>query len=131
MSASPVVIDRLDHMVLTVADIDATCAFYDRVLGIEKVVFGGGRVALAFGDQKINLHPAGNLYDPHADQPIPGSGDICLIAATPLAQVIAHLNDCGVEIIDGPVARTGAKGALTSVYFRDPDGNLVEVSNYD
>jgi len=118
-------------MVLIVTDIDATCDFFSRILGIEKVVFGGGRVALAFGEQKINLHPSGNPYYPHADQPIPGSGDICLISATPLAKVIAHLKDCGVEIIDGPVARTGSKGPITSVYIRDPDGNLVEVSNYD
>ncbi|MCH8237566.1 MAG: VOC family protein [Proteobacteria bacterium] len=128
---SSVTIDRIDHMVLTVADIDATCDFYGRVLGMEKVVFAGGRVALSFGRQKINLHPAGNEYDPRAKNPAPGSGDFCLITETPLAQVMVHLEDSGVEIIEGPVTKTGAQGSITSVYFRDPDENLVEVSNYD
>ncbi len=129
--ASPITIDRLDHMVLTVADIDATCDFYGRVLGMEEVVFAGGRVALGFGKQKINLHPAGNEYDPRAKHPVPGSGDLCLITETPLDDVIAHLEAEGVEIIEGPVAKTGATGSITSVYFRDPDENLIEVSNYD
>ena len=129
--ASPITIDRLDHMVLTVADIDATCDFYDRVLGMEEVVFAGGRGALGFGKQKINLHPAGNEYDPRAKHPVPGSGDLCLITETPLDDVIAHLAAEGVEIIEGPVAKTGATGPITSVYFRDPDDNLIEVSNYD
>ena len=129
--ASPITIDRLDHMVLTVADIDATCDFYGRVLGMEEVVFAGGRVALGFGKQKINLHPAGNEYDPRAKHPVPGSGDLCLITETPLDDVIAHLEAEGVEIIEGPVAKTGATGPITSVYFRDPDENLIEVSNYD
>lgn len=129
--ASSVTIDSIDHLVLTVADIDTTCDFYGRVLGMEKAVFAGGRVALSFGRQKINLHPAGNEYDPRAKHPVPGSGDFCLITETPLADVIAHLGASGVEIIEGPVAKTGAQGAITSVYFRDPDENLVEVSNYD
>ncbi len=129
--SAPVTIDRLDHMVLTVADIDATCAFYGRVLGMEKVVFGGVHTALAFGRQKINLHPAGNEYVPHAAHPAPGSGDLCLITETPIAQVIAHLEACGVAIEEGPVPKTGATGPITSVYFRDPDGNLIEVANYD
>ena len=129
--ASSVTIDRIDHLVLTVADTDATCDFYGRVLGMEKVVFAGGRVALSFGRQKINLHPAGNEYDPRAKNPAPGSGDFCLITETPLAQVMVHLEDSGVEIIEGPVTKTGAQGSITSVYFRDPDENLVEVSNYD
>ena len=129
--ASPITIDRIDHMVLTIADIDATCEFYGRVLGMEKVVFAGGRVALGFGKQKINLHPAGNEYDPRAKHPVPGSGDLCLITETPLDDVIAHLESEGVEIIEGPVAKTGATGPITSVYFRDPDENLIEVSNYD
>ena len=122
---------RIDHMVLTVADIGETCDFYGRVLGMEKIVFAGGRVALGFGSQKINLHPAGNEYDPRAKNPVPGSADFCLISETPIGDVIAHLGACGVNIIDGPVAKTGAVGALTSVYFRDPDDNLVEVSNYE
>ncbi len=129
--SAPVTIDRLDHMVLTVADIEATCAFYGRVLGMEKVVFAGGRTALAFGQQKINLHPAGNEYTPRAAHPVPGSGDLCLITETPIAQVIAHLEACGVAVEEGPVPKTGATGPITSVYFRDPDGNLIEVANYD
>ncbi len=129
--SAPVTIDRLDHMVLTVADIDATCAFYGRVLGMEKVVFAGGRTALAFGRHKINLHPAGNEYVPHAAHPAPGSGDLCLITETPIERVIAHLEACGVAVEEGPVPKTGATGPITSVYFRDPDGNLIEVANYD
>ena len=129
--SAPVTIDRLDHMVLTVADIDATCAFYGRVLGMEKVVFAGGRTALAFGQQKINLHPAGNEYVPRAAHPVPGSGDLCLITEPPLEKVIAHLEACGVAVEEGPVSKTGATGPITSVYFRDPDGNLIEVANYD
>lgn len=126
-----VIIDRIDHLVLTVADIDATCEFYGRVLGMEKIVFAGGRVALGFGGQKINLHLAGNEYDPRAQNPSPGSADFCLIAETLLEKVIAHLEACNVDIIEGPVAKTGAKGPITSVYFLDPDENLIEVSNYD
>ncbi len=129
--SSPIIIDRIDHMVLTVADRDATCDFYSRVLGMEKVEFAGGRVALGFGKQKINLHPADAPYTPRAENPMTGAGDLCLITETPLADVIAHLQAEGVEIIEGPVAKTGAQGAITSVYFRDPDENLVEVSNYD
>ena len=125
-----ITIDRLDHLVLTVADIKTTCDFYARVLGMEKVAFAGGRTALAFGRQKINLHPAGNEYDPKAVMPMPGSCDLCLIAAVPIDDVIAHLNAEGVEIIEGPSLRTGATGPINSVYFRDPDGNLIEVSNY-
>ena len=129
--ARPVIIDRIDHMVLTVADIDETCDFYARVLGMEKVVFAGGRVALAFGCQKINLHPAAAPYTPRAKAALPGTGDLCLIANTPIAQVIQHLKAEGVPILQGPVAKTGATGPITSVYFRDPDDNLIEVSNYD
>ena len=125
-----ITIDHLDHLVLTVANIGITCDFYARVLGMKKVTFGGGRVALAFGRQKINLHPAGNEYDPKAVTPMPGSGDLCFIAAEPMDDVIAHLNAQGVEIIEGPGERTGATGPINSVYFRDPDGNLIEVSNY-
>jgi catechol 2,3-dioxygenase-like lactoylglutathione lyase family enzyme len=127
---SPITINRLDHLVLTVRDIAATCDFYGRVLGMDKVEFAGGRVALAFGNQKINLHPAGNEYEPKADTPVPGSGDLCFIADTPIDDVIAHLGACDVEIIEGPAQKTGATGSILSVYFRDPDGNLIEVSNY-
>jgi len=123
-------IDRIDHFVLTVRDLDATCAFYSRVLGMEVITFAGGRKGLAFGAQKINLHLAGREFEPKAHRATPGSGDFCLVTTVPLADVIAHLASCGVEIIEGPVDRTGATGALRSVYFRDPDLNLVEVSNY-
>jgi catechol 2,3-dioxygenase-like lactoylglutathione lyase family enzyme len=122
-------IDRLDHLVLTVADVDATVAFYARVLGMAAVTFGGGRRALAFGAQKFNLHQAGREFAPRARRPTPGSADVCLITATPLADAMAHVRACGVEIEEGPVDRTGATGPLRSFYFRDPDGNLIEVSN--
>jgi catechol 2,3-dioxygenase-like lactoylglutathione lyase family enzyme len=124
-------INRLDHLVLTVNDIEATCSFYKRVLGMEVVVFGGGRKALSFGAQKINLHQKGEEYEPKASKPTPGSGDLCFITRVPISEVIAHLNSCGIEIIEGPTRRTGATGPTISVYFRDPDLNLIEVSNYE
>jgi catechol 2,3-dioxygenase-like lactoylglutathione lyase family enzyme len=123
-------IDRLDHLVLTVASIDASCSFYARTLGMAVVRFGQGRTALAFGTQKINLHLAGKEFVPHAQHPVPGSADICLITTTPLDQAMAHVRAQGVEILEGPVDRTGATGPMRSFYFRDPDGNLIEVSNY-
>lgn len=123
-------IDHLDHFVLTVRDIDATCAFYTRVLGMDARTFGDGRRSLHFGAAKINLHQQGREFDPRAATPVPGSADICLIASTPLGEVIRHLLECGVEIIEGPVQKTGATGPILSVYIRDPDGNLIEVSNY-
>jgi catechol 2,3-dioxygenase-like lactoylglutathione lyase family enzyme len=123
-------IERLDHLVLTVRDIAATCAFYSTVLGMEVVTFGAGRKALAFGQQKFNLHEAGREFEPKADRPTPGSADLCLIADGSLAGVIDHLRTCGVPILEGPVKRTGALGPITSVYFRDPDQNLIEVSTY-
>ena len=124
-------IDRIDHLVLTVRDIDAACAFYSRVLGMSVVTFAGGRKALQFGAQKFNLHESGNEFDPKAARPTPGSVDVCLISAVPLPEVVAHLRRCGVAIIEGPVTRTGALGPIRSVYFRDPDMNLIEVSTYD
>lgn len=123
-------IDRLDHLVLTVASIEATCGFYSRVLGMRVSRFGEGRTALHFGCQKINLHEVGREFVPRAGRATAGSGDLCLIAATPLDDVIQHLHACGVEIIEGPVAKTGATGPIRSVYFRDPDENLIEVSEY-
>ena len=123
-------IDRLDHLVLTVSDMDATCMFYTRVLGMRVVTFGAGRKALAFGTQKINLHQAGHEFEPKALHPSPGSGDLCFITDLPLAQVIAHVRSCGVAIEEGPVARTGATGPIESIYLRDPDGNLIEIANY-
>ena len=123
-------IDRLDHLVLTVADVDATVAFYVRVLGMAAVTFGAGRRALAFGAQKINLHAAGAELAPHALHPAPGSADLCLVTKVSLADALAHVRGCGVTIEEGPVMRTGATGPIESFYFRDPDGNLIEVSNY-
>ncbi|MCE1242602.1 VOC family protein [Oryzomicrobium sp.] len=123
-------IDRLDHLVLTVRDIDATCDFYARVMGMEAVTFGAGRRALSFGRQKINLHQAGKEFEPKAERPTPGSADLCFITATPLEAAMAHVRAAGVTIVEGPVARTGAVGPIQSFYFRDPDLNLIEVSNY-
>lgn len=125
-----VAIDRIDHIVLTVFDLDRTIDFYSRVLGMEPVAFAGGRRGLAFGRQKLNLHQAGREFEPKALRPAPGAIDLCFISATPLEDVIAALKAEGVAIIEGPVPKTGALGPMMSVYFRDPDGNLLEVSNY-
>ncbi len=122
-------IDSLDHLVLTVADVEATCTFYRRVLGMEIVTFAGGRKALAFGRQKINLHERGREFEPKAQHPTPGSGDLCFITSIALPELVAHLAAERVAVIEGPVPRTGAAGPILSVYFRDPDGNLIEVSN--
>ncbi len=126
-----IAIDRIDHFVITVADVGATCDFYSRVLGMEVVTFGAEkRKALSCGRNKINLHQSGQEFEPKAHRVMPGSADFCLITETPLADVISHLKDCGVALVQGPVPKSGATGQLQSVYFRDPDGNLVEVSNY-
>ncbi len=122
-------IDRLDHLVLTVADIERTCAFYERVLGMQAISFGRGRRALSFGESKINLHQAGHEFEPKADAPTPGSADLCFTTSVPLVEVMEHLHDCEVAIVEGPVRRSGATGALNSIYLRDPDGNLIEISN--
>ena len=124
-------VDGLDHLVFTVADIEATCEFYQRVLGMKVVTFAADRKALAFGTQKINLHQHGHEFEPKAERPAPGSVDLCFFTAVPITDVISHLKSCGIEILEGPVNRTGARGPITSVYFRDPDCNLIEVSNYD
>lgn len=124
-------IDRLDHLVLTVSDIDATCSFYKNALGMEIVVFGGGRKVLSFGLQKINLHQKGKEYEPKAFKPTPGSGDLCFITSVPISEVVEYLKSYGIELIEGPVKRTGATGPVISVYLRDPDLNLIEVSNYE
>jgi len=124
-------IDRLDHLVLTVKDIDTTCAFYRRVLGMQVITFGNGRRALAFGSQKINLHQQGKEFEPKAGSPTPGSADLCFITSVPLPEVLAHLRSSGVPVIEGPVKQTGAIGPIVSLYFRDPDMNLIEVSNHD
>jgi catechol 2,3-dioxygenase-like lactoylglutathione lyase family enzyme len=123
-------IDALDHFVLTVRDVDATVAFYTRVLGMEAITFGVGRRVLAFGAQKINLHEAGREFEPKALHPTPGAADLCFITSASPPSVLAHLQACGVEVLEGPVSRTGARGLIVSVYFRDPDGNLLEVSSY-
>jgi len=127
--ATGIVIDRLDHLVLTVSDLQRTIAFYEKVLGMEVVRFGGGRYALHFGRQKINLHERGREFEPKAHTPCPGSADLCFIASTPLDDVIRHLENRGVPIEEGPVDRTGAGGKIRSVYVRDPDRNLIEISN--
>jgi catechol 2,3-dioxygenase-like lactoylglutathione lyase family enzyme len=123
-------IERIDHFVLTVRDIAATCDFYGRGLGMEVQTFGAGRTALRFGAQKINLHEAGREFEPKAASPTPGSGDVCLITERPLAEVIAHLQAEGFAIEEMPSPRTGAVGPITSIYLRDPDRNLVEISTY-
>lgn len=120
-------IQQLDHFVLTVRDVEATCEFYRRVLAMEVVTFGAGRRALRFGDQKINLHQAGREFDPKADRPTPGSADLCFLSDTPLAVWMKHLHGTGVPIEEGPVPRTGARGPIESIYLRDPDGNLLEI----
>ena len=124
-------VDRIDHFVLTVNDIEATCNFYQRVCGMDVITFGNGRKALSFGRNKINLHKAGNELEPKSAVPTPGSGDFCLIASVSMVDIINHLKATDVEIEEGPVPRTGAKGPISSVYFRDPDENLVEISVYE
>jgi len=122
-------VKQLDHLVLTVENIDETVLFYESVLGMQKEVFEGGRVALKFGSQKINLHEAGKEFEPKAHNPTPGSADLCFITDIDLNLAMEHVVNMGVEIIEGPVKRIGANGPLLSFYFRDPDLNLVEVSN--
>jgi catechol 2,3-dioxygenase-like lactoylglutathione lyase family enzyme len=123
-------ISRIDHFVLTVHDIDATCKFYSEILGMRGVTFGNGRKALVFGEQKINLHQSGNEFEPKALHPTPGSADVCFITETPIMKVVEHLQNKGAFIFEGPVERTGAVGRIMSVYLRDPDQNLIEISNY-
>ncbi len=123
-------IDRLDHLVLTVVDIEASCAFYAQALGMQVITFGENRKALQFGLQKINLHQYHHEFEPKATHPTPGSADLCFITSTPLETVIQHLNSLTIPILEGPVARTGAVGEMDSIYFRDPDGNLIEVAQY-
>ncbi|XP_048761507.2 glyoxalase domain-containing protein 5-like [Ostrea edulis] len=123
-------IEKIDHFVITVKDIDKTCDFYSKVLGMEVTTFKGNRKALSFGSQKINIHEHGKEFEPKAHLPTPGSADVCFITQENLDSVIKHLKKCSVDITEGPVDRTGANGPIRSVYFRDPDNNLIEVSNY-
>jgi catechol 2,3-dioxygenase-like lactoylglutathione lyase family enzyme len=123
-------ISRIDHLVLTVQDISRTCEFYATVLGMEVVTFGENRRALKFGQQKLNLHQVGHEFEPKAQRPTAGAIDLCLITDVPLGEVMEHFVKCGVAIEAGIVQRTGAMGEISSVYIRDPDGNLVEISNY-
>ena len=121
----------IDHIVITVHDIDATVRFYESVLGMVKEEFGEGRIALKFGNQKINLHQYGNEFEPKAETPKPGSQDLCFIAETGLEEAMEHVIRHGAAILEGPVRRTGATGPLLSFYFRDPDGNLIEIANHE
>jgi catechol 2,3-dioxygenase-like lactoylglutathione lyase family enzyme len=121
-------IDHLDHLVLTCIDIDATKRFYTDVMQMTLQTFGEGRYALRFGNQKINLHERGHEFEPKAHLPVPGALDLCVIAAVPLDDVITHLKQCGWPIVEGPVERTGATQKIRSVYVRDPDLNLIEIS---
>ncbi|SES42420.1 VOC family protein [Psychrobacillus sp. OK032] len=121
---------QLDHLVLTVKDIDITCDFYKGVLGMKVITFGDERKSLHFGQQKINLHEVGKEFEPKAKRPMSGTADLCFITDVPMSEVINQLDCYGVPIEEGPVKRTGAIGSITSVYIRDPDGNLIEISNY-
>lgn len=123
-------LERIDHLVLTVADIPRTVDFYQRVLGMRHQVFGEGRSALAFGQQKLNLHQAGREFEPKAAHPLPGAIDLCLVTPWPLERLLAHLAAEGVAVEEGPVRRTGALGPIESVYVRDPDDNLIEIGRY-
>ncbi len=126
-------LNSLDHLVLTVANIDATVRFYSLCLGMESEVFkpadGTTRTALKFGEQKINLHQSGAEFLPNAKQACAGSADLCFLSDQPLSDWIKHLQNCGVSVEEGPITRTGAKGPILSIYVRDPDGNLIEISN--
>ncbi|XP_059143891.1 glyoxalase domain-containing protein 5-like isoform X2 [Physella acuta] len=129
-SGRPFQISSLDHLVLTVKDLDKTVDFYTRVLGMEATTFRGGRKALNFGEQKINLHELGKEFEPKATVPTPGSADLCFLTQSSLDDVMGHLKVCDICIVEGPVERTGAVGSIRSIYVRDPDGNLIEISNY-
>lgn len=124
-------VKNIDHIVLTVKDIDVTVDFYESILGMVTETFAEGRIALKFGSQKINLHMQGDEFEPKANKPIPGSADLCFITEIKLETAMAHVINHGVEILAGPVARTGAFGPILSFYFRDPDKNLIEVATYE
>lgn len=130
MSKLSVELDRLDHFALTVRDIEATCAFYEKVLGMAREGFGEGRIALRFGRHKINVNPNPNDHVRKAAVPVPGAAEFCLVSVRPLEEFIKHLHGCGVDIEYGPAETAGAEGTIRSICFRDPDGNLIEVANY-
>jgi catechol 2,3-dioxygenase-like lactoylglutathione lyase family enzyme len=121
-------ISGLDHLVLTVRDLDATVRFYVEGLGMRLETFGAGRHALHFGGQKINLHIAGHEFEPKAANPVPGSADLCFLTDRPLPEIRQRLGALGHPVIAGPVAQPGATGPLMSIYTRDPDGNLIEIA---
>lgn len=131
MSNLSVELDRLDHFALTVRDVEQTCAFYEKVLGMAREAFGEGRVALRFGRHRINLNPNPNDLLRKAAVPIPGSAEFCVVAVSPLSDIVAHLRACGVDLEHGPAETDGVEGLVRSIWFRDPDGNLVEVASYD
>ncbi|EEC2155126.1 VOC family protein, partial [Salmonella enterica subsp. enterica serovar Newport] len=122
------IIDRIDHLVLTVSDISTTIRFYEEVLGFSAVTFKQNRKALIFGAQKINLHQQEMEFEPKASRPTPGSADLCFITSTPINDVVSEILQAGISIVEGPVERTGATGEIMSIYIRDPDGNLIEIS---
>ena len=122
-------VSKLDHFIITANNLEKTIDFYSRILGMEQQTYSDGRKALIFGDQKINLHEAGKEFKPHAQNPLPGSADLCFITRTPMQQVISHLTTCNVSIIEGPLEKSGASGPLLSIYIRDPDNNLIEIAN--
>lgn len=124
------IIDRIDHLVLTVSDISTTIRFYEEVLGFSAVTFKQNRKALIFGAQKINLHQQEMEFEPKASRPTPGSADLCFITSTPINDVVSEILQAGISIVEGPVERTGAAGEIMSIYIRDPDGNLIEISQY-
>ncbi|EDJ1747444.1 VOC family protein [Salmonella enterica] len=124
------IIDRIDHLVLTVSDISTTIRFYEEVLGFSAVTFKQNRKALIFGAQKINLHQQEMEFEPKASRPTPGSADLCFITSTSINDVVSEILQAGISIVEGPVERTGATGEIMSIYIRDPDGNLIEISQY-
>ncbi|AGQ88373.1 VOC family protein [Salmonella enterica subsp. enterica serovar 4,[5],12:i:-] len=124
------IIDRIDHLVLTVSDISTTIRFYEEVLGFSAVTFKQNRKALIFGAQKINLHQQEMEFEPKASRPTPGSADLCFITSTPINDVVSEILQAGISIVEGPVERTGATGEIMSIYIRDPDRNLIEISQY-
>ena len=130
---TPPIVASLDHLVLTVTDVAASVAFYRDILGLQPLEFqaadGSRRWALAFGAQKINLHPAQAPFAPHAAEPRAGAADLCFLSPIPLDELFAYFEACGQRVLDGPVQRSGALGPIVSLYIRDPDGNLLEIAN--